>query len=78
MRSHSYLLKRQASITRQIQSLPDLEMLARQSPAPIASTVPVGFPVPTALTASNVPVAFPVPSAPIVSIAPKQLSLDNL
>jgi hypothetical protein len=68
-------------------------MLARQLPAPIASTVPaaspaptelkastvpVAFPVPTAYTASNVPMAFAVPTAPIASIVPKQLSLDNL
>jgi hypothetical protein len=64
-------------------------MLARQSPALIASTVPVASPVPIAPTTPTVPVASPVPIAPpaptvpvaspvpTAFIAPKQLSPDR-
>ena len=62
MSSHSCPLKLQASIARQSQILLDLDILARQSLAPIVSTMPV---------------ASPVPTAPTVSIAPKQLSPDR-
>ncbi len=62
MRSHSCPLKLQASIARDSQILLDLDMLARQPLAPIASTMPVASPMLTALTASS---------------APKQLSPDR-
>lgn len=62
MSSHSCPLKLQASIARQSQILLDLDMLARQSLAPVASSVPV---------------ASPVLAAPTASIAHKQLSPDR-
>ena len=77
MSSHNCLLKLQASIARQSQILLDLDILARQSPAPTASTMPVASPVLTAPTASTVPVASTVPTAPTASTVPKPLSPDR-
>ena len=65
-------LKLQASITRQSQILLDLDILARQSPAPIAPTAST---VPITPIASTTPVASSVASsvlvAPITSTAPR-------
>jgi hypothetical protein len=55
MRSHSYPLKLQVSIARESQILLDLDMLARQLIALIASSVRVASPIPTAPIASSVP-----------------------
>ena len=52
-------------------------MLARQSPVPTASSVPVASPVPTALTAPTMPIASLVLTALIASIALKHLSPDR-
>jgi hypothetical protein len=75
MSSHNCPLKLQASIARQSQILLDLDILARQPPAPTASTVPIASPVLTAPTATTVPVASPVLTA---STVPKKLLPDRL
>jgi hypothetical protein len=62
MSSYSCPLKLQVSIARQSQILFDLDILVRQSLAPIASFIPM---------------VSLVPIVPIVSIASKQLSLDR-
>ena len=65
MSSHNCPLKLQASIARQSQILLDLDMLARQPPAP------------TAPVASSVPVVSAILAVPTPPTIPKQLSPDR-